>query len=143
LAEVAGEYANIPAGEIVVTGAGELERTHGVKRIFHAAAVTGQVGKGYAPIADIGICVRNALQMADTEELQNIELKSILFPLMGAGTARGDLESKAKELIDAAISHLEAHPQCRIDRVYFLTLSEEDLEVCQRILQETQDVVSG
>jgi O-acetyl-ADP-ribose deacetylase (regulator of RNase III) len=143
LEELTGDSANVPAGEIIVTGAGELERTHGVKKIFHAAAVTGQVGKGYTPIADIGMCVRNALQMADAEELRSIELKSILFPLMGTGTARGDVEQKAKELIDAAISHLEAHPQCKIQRVYFLTWSEKDLEVCQHVLHEAHDVVIG
>lgn len=82
-----------------------------------------------------------ALQTVDADELRGIELKSILFPLLGTGTAKGELEQKAKELIEAAISYLEAHPNCRIDRVYFLTWSEKDLEVSQRVLQQAQDVV--
>src|SRR5262249_9509358 len=49
LAQVAGENPNISPAEILVTGAGDLERTHGVKKIFHAAVVVGQVGKGYRP----------------------------------------------------------------------------------------------
>ena len=88
LAIVAGNPANVPPGEIMVTGAGELERTNGVKKIFHAAAVTGQVGIGYSPIADIGICVLNELAGADADEFKGLELKSILFPLIGTGTAK-------------------------------------------------------
>ena len=143
LAIVAGNPANVPPGEIMVTGAGELERTNSVKKIFHAAAVTGQVGTGYSPIADIGICVRNALVMADADEFKGLELKSILFPLIGTGTARGELEKNAPQLINAAISYLETHPESRIDRVYFVTWSEKELEVCQRVLQESPDVAIG
>jgi O-acetyl-ADP-ribose deacetylase (regulator of RNase III) len=143
LAIVAGNPANVPPGEIMVTGAGELERTNGVKKIFHAAAVTGQVGTGYSPIADIGICVRNALVMADADEFKGLELKSILFPLIGTGTARGELEKNAPQLINAAISYLETHPESRIERVYFVTWSEKELEVCQRVLQESPDVAIG
>ena len=140
LARAAGNPANVPAGEIVVTGAGELEHDNGVKKIFHAAAVIGEVGRGYTPIRDIGTCVRNALQKADDPRLKNIGLKSILFPLIGTGNAKGDLEQKAPELIGAAIAHLEANPECRIERVYFLTWSEKELKVCQRALQKSQDV---
>ncbi|MBC8733455.1 macro domain-containing protein [Paraburkholderia sp. UCT2] len=140
LTQITGENANIPAGEIIVTGAGELTRSHGVKKIFHAAAVVGQPGKGYTPIANIGMCVRNALEKIDSEELRGTQLKSIVFPLMGTGTSRGDLEPKASELIDAAIAHLIAHQECTVERVYFLTRTEQDLEVCQRILQEADEV---
>jgi O-acetyl-ADP-ribose deacetylase (regulator of RNase III) len=141
LAEVAGENANIPPGEILVTGAGELWGTHGVKKIFHAASVVGQVGKGYTPIADIAICVHNALEMVDSADWADLDLKSILFPLMGTGTGRGELEQKARELIEAAISHLEARPECKIERAYFLVWSEKDLEVCRCILDEAPEVV--
>ena len=138
LAERVGDDANVPPGEIVVTGAGELEQSHGVKKIFHAAAAVGQVGSGYAPIPEIGMCVRNALAKAD--ELGGLEVKSILFPLLGTGTARGDLQKKAKELIYSAICHLEGHQGCKIQRVYFLTWSEKDLEICQHVLQEAPEV---
>jgi O-acetyl-ADP-ribose deacetylase (regulator of RNase III) len=140
LAEVVGDQASVPAGEIVVTGAGELERTHRVKKIFHAAAAVGQVGTGYTPISDVGMCVRNALEAADSDDLRSLELKSILFPLLGTGTARGDVQQKAKELIHSAIFYLERHQQCTIQRVYFLTWSERDLEICQQVLQEAREV---
>jgi O-acetyl-ADP-ribose deacetylase (regulator of RNase III) len=138
-----GDPANVPAGEIVVTGPGELQRTHGVKKIFHAASAIGQVGTGFSPIDDIGRCVRNALLTADARKYARCNFKSILFPLMGTGTTRGDLQQKAKELIDAAISHLQDNPACRIECVYFLTWSEKDLEVCQHILQNAPQVSPG
>jgi len=141
LTSLVGENANIPAGEVVATGAGELERTHGVKKIFHAAAVVGQIGKGYTPIADIAMCVRNSLELADSPEFNDLELKTMLFPILGTGTGRGNLEEKAGELIRAAISHLSQYPPCRIDRVYFLVLTEKHLAVCQRVLQEAPEVI--
>lgn len=140
LTSIVGENANIPAGEVVATGAGELERTHGVKKIFHAASVVGQIGKGYTPIADIAMCVRNALELADSSEFDDAELKTMLFPIMGTGTGRGKLEEKARQLIHAAISHLGQHPPCRINHVYFLVLTEKALAVCQQVLQEAPEV---
>jgi O-acetyl-ADP-ribose deacetylase (regulator of RNase III) len=138
LAEKAG--GGVPPGEVVVTGAGELERTNKVKKIFHVAAVVGQVGKGYSPIPDITECVRNAIETADDSEYDDADLKTMLLPLLGTGTGRGELERRARELIYAAISHMERHPPCRIQRVYFLSWTERDLAVCQRILQESPEV---
>ncbi len=142
LAQVVGDNASVAPGEIVVTGAGELGRTHGVKKIFHAAAAIGQVGTGYTPISDLGMCVRNALDTADSDELKGLELKSILFPLLGTGTARGDVQQKARELIHSAIFHLEAHPRCAIQQVFFLAWSEKDLEACQHVLHQAAGVVN-
>jgi O-acetyl-ADP-ribose deacetylase (regulator of RNase III) len=138
LTEKAG--GGVPPGEVVVTGAGELERTNKVKKIFHVAAVVGQVGKGYSPIPDITECVRNAIETADDSEYDDADLKTMLLPLLGTGTGRGELERRARELIYAAISHMERHPPCRIQRVYFLSWTERDLAVCQRILQESPEV---
>lgn len=144
LATVMGRsHHTVPPATVIVTGAGELELTHKVKRIFHAASVVGQVGMGYTPIADIGMCVRNALEKASSNEFRDVQLRSILFPLMGTGTGRGMLEENAKELICAAISFLEANLHCAIEKVYFLAWSDTELEVCQRILQETPEVIVG
>jgi O-acetyl-ADP-ribose deacetylase (regulator of RNase III) len=141
LLEKVGEDANVPAGEVVVTGAGELERSNGVKKIFHAASVIGEPCRGFRPIDDIGRCVRNALKKVDEDELKDVELKSILFPLIGTGTGRGELEPKARILIENAISHLVSHPESKLQQVYFLAWSKKDLEVCQHILQSAPEVV--
>jgi len=120
----------------VVTGSGELKKTNGVKKIFHAAVVTGQVGIGYTPIADVGKCVRNALNKADKFRT----LKSILFPLLGTGTARANVRDNARQLIGEAIGHLRTHDACPIQRICFLAWSEAHLEVCRDILDRSGDV---
>ena len=57
------------------------------------------------PIAEIEECIRNSLKHVDSEEMANESIQSILFPLMGTGTAKLDPEEVANQLIDTAISH--------------------------------------
>lgn len=121
----------VPAGEVIATGAGELTRTHHVKKIFHAAAVRGQVSQGYSPIEGIEVCVRKALELADSEEMANEELHSILFPLMGTGTSRKDPQEVADNLIDVAVSYMEEVPTSKINKIYFLVYNEQDKEICR------------
>ena len=116
---------------VILTGAGELTRTNEVKKIFHAAAVRGQVGRGYLPIPDIYECVRNALELADTPEMANEDLHSIVFPLMGTGTTKLSAQGIAYQLIDTAVSYIEDNPDSRMDRIYFLAYNEQDFELCE------------
>lgn len=118
-------------GNIVVTTSGELERSNGVKKIFHAAAVVGEPGSGYRPIHNIAQCVRNALKKADSDELASLELHSILFPLMGTGPTRSKAQEAADKLIDAAMEYLKQNPQSKIDKIYFLAYTEQDREMCE------------
>ena len=103
-------------GEVVVTDAGRLSETHEVKQIFHAAAVYGVVGLGFQPIAGIEQCVTNALVRMDFDPTKGVHrtaghnepkapLESILFPLLGSGTARADLIQSARKQVDAAIRY--------------------------------------
>lgn len=126
---------------VLVTGAGELEQTHLVKKIFHVASVIGQVGKGYTPVSDLSMCVRNALNEVEQPDLQDCKLRSILFPLMGTGSGSGNLEEKAKELIDAAIDYLKGNSQSDLEEVYFLASTTKELQVCQHILEENPEVL--
>jgi O-acetyl-ADP-ribose deacetylase (regulator of RNase III) len=132
LAAIVGENANVPAGHVIATTAGELQRTHNVKRIFHAAAVIGQVGKGFSPIQDVASCVRNALDLADSDELRDVGLRSILFPMIGTGQGRGKVVETAHKLIEAAIAYLRAHKRSRVEEVFFLTWSDKELAACKR-----------
>lgn len=118
-------------GTIVVTTAGELEKSNRVKRIFHAAAVAAEPGGGYQPIKNVAQCVRNALKKADSEELAPLEMHSILFPLMGTGTMRLKAQEMANKLIDEALEYVKQNPNSRIDKIYFLAYTEQDREICQ------------
>jgi O-acetyl-ADP-ribose deacetylase (regulator of RNase III) len=140
LAAVVDDGNSVPPGHVVATRSGSLLRRNQVKRIFHAAAVQGQTGKGYSPISDITECVRNALDLGDEPEFDGEDLASILFPIMGTGTGRADIAASAHKLIHAAVSHLQHKPPCRIDRVYFIALTEEHLTACQQVLEQLPDV---
>ena len=130
LSEIVGKSGVDPA-VVIPTGAGELTKTNGVKKIFHAAAVRGQVGRGYVPIPDIYECVRNALELGDSPEMGNEDLHSIVFPLMGTGTTKLSAQGIANQLIDTAVSYIEENPNSRIDRIYFLAYNQQDFELCE------------
>jgi O-acetyl-ADP-ribose deacetylase (regulator of RNase III) len=139
LHEAAGG-ADVPAGIVIPTGSGELLKSHNVKKIFHAAAVIGQVSKGYTPIAEIAECIRKALELVDSEEMANESLKTILFPLMGTGTTQLDAHGVAHQLIDAAISYVENNPQTKIQKIFFLAYNEDDLNLCRHIFDQSTRV---
>ena len=127
---------SVNAGEILVTSSGAMSASHEVKRIFHAAAVIGEVGKGYAPIQNVATCVVNALRAAKLKDCAGHELKSILFPLFGARSNQGNvLEAQVKPLLDAAINYLDRNPHCPFKKVYFLTYTDKEFEVCQGLLR--------
>jgi len=125
---------------VVVTGAGELERECGVRRIFHVATVRGEVGHGYSPVQDLGTCVRRALETADSDELTSESLRSILFPLIGTGTARAGQENTIPHLLNAAISYFKSNPSSSLREIYFLAWTDVDLEVCQSVIQAKEDL---
>jgi O-acetyl-ADP-ribose deacetylase (regulator of RNase III) len=140
LREAAGG-SDVPAGIVIPTGSGELLKSHNVKKIFHAAAVAGQVGRGYTPIAEVAECIRNSLKLVDSEEMANESIQSILFPLMGTGTKQLDADEVANQLIDAAISYVEENPQTKIQKIFFLAYNEGDLNLCRHIFDQSVRLV--
>ena len=56
------------------------DKTNNVRKIFHAASVQGQIGRGYIPIDSIERCIVNSLN-----EMNKFDHSSILFPLLGTG----------------------------------------------------------
>jgi O-acetyl-ADP-ribose deacetylase (regulator of RNase III) len=127
--------SDVPPGIVVASGSGELLRTHQVKKIFHAAAVIGQPGRGYMPITDINECIRKSLYLFDSTDMENEEICSILFPLMGTGTTQLSALGIANQLIDAAVCYLEENPQSKVEKLYFLAYNEQDLELCRHIFR--------
>ncbi len=138
LGAIVGTGGKVDPATIIETSAGKLQETNGVKRIFHAAAAQGQVGHGYNPIPNVAHCVTNALAKADAE-FQG-QVKSILFPIMGTGTARGDLQEIAGSLIEAACAYLAANPGSTIERACFVAWSVEQLAACRAVLDNSPAV---
>jgi O-acetyl-ADP-ribose deacetylase (regulator of RNase III) len=130
-------------GHVIVTTAGELEHTHKVKRIFHAAAVSGAPGSGYTPVENITDCIRNALKKADSPDLAKLNLQSILFPLMGTGTTRANAHTMARKLIEAALEYVKQKPNSRIKKIYFLVYNEQDREICHNTFVNDPRIDTG
>ena len=138
-----GEIRTVLPGHVEATESGELLENYGVKRIFHAATVQGVPGGGYAPVPNLEDCVRNALEVADRENGKAADtnasgdppLRSILFPILGTGTARGELKSSVSKMILEAISYFEMNDS-QVDTVYLLTYDKEQLTVGLDVLNE-------
>lgn len=140
LEQAMGEASKVTPTSILVTGPGEMAQTHHVKLIFHVAAVQGEVGGGYKPIRDLEQCIRKSLDRANDKTFQELQLTSILFPLLGTGTAGGKLSLIAKRLIDTVIEYVETHRDNRIKHIYFLTYKDHELFTCQSILEHSEQL---
>ncbi len=126
---------------VIVTEAGNLHETNNVKKIFHVASVQGELGFGHRPINNIEYCISNSLQRADAQDLASSGLKSILYPLMGTGTAKGDRKEIVRRLLQAAISYMETAENSAIEKIFFLTWTDVELEMCQAFLEESDKLV--
>lgn len=128
------KFDTVAPTEVVVTGAGELENSHHVKRIFHVASVEGTPGYGFRPVQGIDECVTNALKEASSEDCRELNLKSIVFPILGTGTGGGDVSEVAPKLLAQAVSFLADHGDGTIEKVYFLAFTEYQLKICREVL---------
>jgi hypothetical protein len=128
-----GTDTSVDPASVLVTTSGEMLKSHRVKRIFHVAANYGQVGQGYIPIDNVATCIVNALKVSVADEER--ELRSILFPLMATRSRRGEvLEDRVKPLLNTAIEYLTRHSGGMFRKVYFLTYTDKEFEVCRDIL---------
>lgn len=135
LKEKMNDRSSVDAASVVVTHAGAMEKSHHVKRIFHAAANYGQVGQGYIPIDYVARCVTNALTTTP-EDSEPGSLNSILFPLMATRSEKGAvLEDRVRPLFNAAIDYLVNSSRKTFRKVYFLAYTDKELSVCRSILQ--------
>jgi hypothetical protein len=134
LQEKMNDQTTVDPATVLVTTSGAMRMSHKVKQIFHVAANYGQVGQGYIPIDQVARCVVNALKESDDGE--DGKLRSILFPLMATRSRRGAvLEDRVKPLLNAAIDYLARNPDCKFRKVYFLTYTDKEFEVCRDILR--------
>jgi O-acetyl-ADP-ribose deacetylase (regulator of RNase III) len=131
---------SVEPGTVWVTDAGELCESNGVKRIFHAAAVRGEVGKGYLVVRNVEECVTNCLRRLDEERKADPNLRTIVIPMMGTGVGSGDVTTIAPKLIRRAINYLVMHPSSGIEIVYFCVRTLRDLNVCLATLRDSTEV---
>ena len=138
-----GGTVGVSPGTVVLTESGELRQTHNVQIIAHAAAVQGQAGHGYKQIADVGSCVANCLAALDKENsMRDSRLKSVVFPLMGTGQGRAEVETTVRTLLTAAIEYLQAHRDSSVKLVYFLAYTDFELGICAGVFDSFSGLTS-
>ncbi|MFJ5883674.1 macro domain-containing protein [Kitasatospora cineracea] len=131
-AKVRGKTPVTP-GVAIVTGPGELAASHHVSFIVHLATVQGEPGEGYHQIGGIDRCVANALRAAAGQNGRNA--RSIIFPLLGVGSGRGDRTGTARQMVSAAIGYLKQNPDSPICDVYFLARKNITYEVFRDVIE--------
>jgi O-acetyl-ADP-ribose deacetylase (regulator of RNase III) len=125
----------VEPGSVVATSPGELWRRNAVRHVLHVAAVYGEPGSGFHQVREIGRCVTNVLRAAEELEMPDGEPATVLFPLLGTGSAGGKLRNTATLLIHAACNYLSATATTRIRTVFFLAYTDVELRVCQSALR--------
>ncbi|MFD4751852.1 hypothetical protein [Streptomyces sp. NPDC058426] len=136
LADRMGDCGHVAAGQVLVTGPGELRRSHGVRRIAHVAAVEGEPTSGFRQVIDLGGCVRNLLSEVDLLNEAGEELRSVLLPLLGTGGGNSDSDRTAQKLASATAGYFQNRPYSRIRTVYLLAYTDAQAEVCRSILTD-------
>ena len=138
-----GNRHGVEPGEVLVTTSGKLAETHGVKRILHAATVTGAPGRGFSPIPDdqladtVGRVIATARQLIRKSD-PTLAGESLILPLFGTGQARRDPATIAGQLIEAAIQSLSHDPEAKsgapdLKLVLFSAFSQDDVDLLRRL----------
>ena len=131
-------------GEILVTTSGRLKETHGVRALLHAATVTGQPRRGFAPISTdravecVGHVIRTAREVIK-DDPDPSGPRSVILPLFGTGQARTDPLAVAAQLVSAAIDALEGPGPDLGDRdlttVLFSAFTVDDVNLMRRLCE--------
>lgn len=138
--EVAGAQTVAP-GSVYVTPPGSLA-DWGAKLVVHVAAVQGEAGHGYRPVQDLGRCVSRVLEQIDRENRQGGEpLRSVVFPLLGTGQARGNPAQIFPTLLRSALMYIRTS-DTQVSEVWFVIRTQQDLELCQQMLDGEQDLAA-
>ena len=122
LAHQVGPQRPVMPGAAFATGPGELAESNNVRAVIHVASVQGEPGAGFRQIRNVGVCVTNALALAES-----LGVTSILFPLLGVATGHGQVEQTAAAMITAALDHLSARPSTALRAIYFLGYTRSEL----------------
>ncbi|WP_433729249.1 macro domain-containing protein [Actinoplanes sp. CA-051413] len=132
LAEQVGSRRPVMPGAAFVTGPGSLADSHHVRAIIHVASVQGEPGAGFRQVRNVGVCVTNALALAES-----LDVTSIVFPLLGVGSGHGDPQATATAMITAAIDHLDGRATTGLRAIYFLGYTQSELDTLTTCLKES------
>ncbi len=133
LAAELGTRNFVKPGTVFKTAAGELARTHNVRKIFHVASVAGQIGTGLSTsLANLDLSMDNVLQAISEDK----RYKSALFPIFGTGQGGFPVPDVIPRLVQRAVSFFKENPKSRLKEIYFLAYSEGNLEILRSAIEE-------
>ena len=122
--EIKKKGARLPvrAGIVFVTPTTRLA-DRGVKYLFHAAVVKGEVGAGYQPVVEqLDLCVQNCYRQFGDIVSRGEHIRTLLFPLLGAGSAKLNPQEAADIILPEIIRGMTAVPQ--VQSTYILAWVE-------------------
>jgi hypothetical protein len=133
----------VALGTVFDTEPGALADTHGVRALLHVATVAGQFNQGYRTVADMGDCVHHVLQCAERLAERDAGITSVLLPLLGSGSARGELGNTVAAVLDAVVTHLENNRDVRVNTVYVLAYTKPEWAACTLMLDDDDRLRPG
>lgn len=135
LSSIVGANRPVAPGTAIVTGSGTLTATNNVRRIIHVASVHGEPGAGFRQVRNIDQCVTNALVQAEQQAELDPAVRTVLFPLLGTGTAVGaDVESTAHRMVTTALDYMSTHPGTLLREVDFLGYTVEEFSLLRQVV---------
>ncbi|MGO9171381.1 MAG: NUDIX domain-containing protein [Rhodomicrobium sp.] len=136
LAREMGNRAFVKPGTVLLTTAGELERTHNVRQIFHVASVAGGIGVGLSTsLANVELAMDKALETIAGEK----RYRSVLVPIFGTGQGEYPVSEVAPLLVKRALAFFKEHPKTPLKKIYILAYSEADLEILRSAIARSED----
>ena len=126
----------VQAGVVLVTPTTRLME-RGVKYIFHAAVVKGEVGAGYQPVIEqLDQCIQNCYRRFAEIASQGEQITTILFPLLGSGSAKLSPQDSARIILSQIIQAMTEFPQ--VQTTYILAWVESHQQALRSAAQQLQ-----
>jgi nudix-type nucleoside diphosphatase (YffH/AdpP family) len=130
----------IHQGDIFPTTSGALRRSHGVKRIFHVAAVHGVPLDGaYALLPQIAPTVEkvlNDVEKRNTWMAFRTKCRSILLPIIGTGEPGLASNDAFRETLRGISAFFERQSSPKLREVHVSALHEKDAVAAEKHLRE-------
>jgi nudix-type nucleoside diphosphatase (YffH/AdpP family) len=124
-----GSRAFVKAGTVLNTTGGTLEDTHNVQRIFHVAAVRGELGQGLGvSLADIELSIDNVLK-----SISAAKYRSALLPIFGTGSGKLATGDVVPSLVKRLRAFLEKRGRGSLSKIYILAYSEGEYEILRSV----------
>jgi O-acetyl-ADP-ribose deacetylase (regulator of RNase III) len=100
----------VKPGTVVATKTSGLEQ-QGVKYIFHLALARGEIGSGYQTVTErLEAGIRNVFKEFTAKHKMDNSISSILFPLIGAGTAKINPNEAGMNMVQIIVDEIRKLP---------------------------------